>query len=85
MSVFDKLPKRKDGTKITPWDDDWVNDVSQGVYDAQWGRVGMDNVENVENVVPEPVKTGEKVDPGLMMMFTKGGYKKLFDRLYGEK
>jgi hypothetical protein len=82
MSVFDMLPKRKDGTTITPWDDDWVNDVRQGVYDAQWGRVGMDH-EVVIKDVPEPVKTGEFVDPGLMLMFVEGGYRDLFKRIYG--
>lgn len=83
MSVFDCLPVRKDGTKVTPWDDDWTNDVSRGIFEPQWSREKIE-VKRVWNY-PDAIKTGEKVDPGLMMMFTKGAYKKLFDRLYGEK
>ena len=80
MSLFDRLPQRKDGTKITPWDDDWTNDPS-GVYEPRWGREKV-VVEKVWNFKDAEV-TGEMVDPGLMLMFTKGGYKELFGRLYG--
>ena len=82
MTVFDNLPKRKNGTKITPWDKDWTNNVRQGVYDATWGRVGIDAPGKATFSVPEPIKTGEKVPGGLMMMFQTDGYKKHFAKLY---
>lgn len=83
MSVFDRLPKRRDGTEITPWDKDWDNDVRRGIFEPRWNRVR--ETKKIEIAVPEPVKTGEKVPSGLMLMFVKGGYKKLFERLYGER
>lgn len=83
MSVFDKLPRRSDGTQILPWDDDWENNVRQGVYDARWGRVGMEVGRKVVDI-PPAIETGEIVDPGMVLQFVKGGYRELFKRIYGE-
>ena len=80
MTVIDRLPKRKDGTKVTPWDDDWDNDVSRGIYEPRWGRVV--EVKKAKVTIPDPIKTGELMPKEVMMMFTKGAYKELFDRLY---
>ena len=75
--MIDFLPKRKDGTKITPWDNDWTNDVRQGIYEPRWGVAQRGRTEDEAKPfkidVPKPVKTGEIVDPGFVSMFIKGG------------
>lgn len=74
--MTDLLPQRKDGTRITPWDNDWTNNVRRGIYEAQWGIAQRGQPEADEakpiKIVPEPVKTGEKLDPGFVLMFVKG-------------
>ena len=68
MSVFDKLPVREDGTKVTPFDDDWKNNVLV-VYEPQWSRQSI-AVARVWDF-PPAIKTGEFVDPAFVAMFSK--------------
>jgi len=91
LSVFDSLPRREDGTTITPWDDDWSQVTNIGrvhstdddhliLYEPQWSKTNEKH-EKVWDFAPA-IPTGEFVDPGLMLMFVKDGYKELFDRIY---
>lgn len=93
-SVFDMLPTREDGTTITPWDPEWEKITNIGnvhrkdddhliLYEAHWSK-SRDKVEKVWDF-KEAIKTGEKVDAGLMLMYVKGGYRELFDRIYGPR
>lgn len=94
MSVFDQLPKRKDGTTVTPFDDDWKHYTNIGrIHQKDDGhqiifepRLWRDDEEAKPRVwvFNDAEKTGEKVPGDLMLMFCKGGYKKHFDKLYSQ-
>lgn len=93
MSVFDQLPKRPDGTTITPWDPEWAKVTNVGrvhrrddehliLYEPRWSKV-HEPVKRVWNFKP-PEQTGELVDSGLTRMLQEDGYKKHFAELYAE-
>jgi hypothetical protein len=66
------LPKRKDGTTVSPWDDDHRDyyTVRRGLYIPV--ADGSHEAPQVEpQVLPEPVKTGELIDPGFVKMFIR--------------
>ena len=80
LSVFDQLPKRNDGTLVTPWDDDWKDytnigrvhprgDDHQIIYEPKWSQDSIAK-ERVWDF-PPAIKTGEFVDPAFVAMFSK--------------
>lgn len=93
LSVFDMLPKREDGTTITPWDKEWATVTNIGnvhrkddnhliLYEPRWSNI-PDVKERVWNFRP-PEQTGEKVPWGVLAMLAKGHFKAHFDKLYAE-